>query len=183
MKYLSQHKIDKRVATVILCLLTMIFIAVTLVVMLKLRFNLYSDSMPRGIYREIDALPQRSFIAGTFLTDQIANFGLERRYLIHGRGLKRIQPVAKYIAGLPGDRVAIAGTQLFINGTLHPEYPVFTQDSMGRPLPRHPHTDYTIPEDRYLLLSDHRPNSWDGRYWGPVPINFILRPLLIFGDL
>jgi len=33
---------------------------------------------------------------------------------------------------------------------------------------------------KYILLSDFAKNSWDSRYWGPVGIQFLLKPLWLF---
>jgi signal peptidase I len=72
----------------------------------------------------------------------------------HGSSIKRV-------LGLPGDAVSWRGPDLWINGqrldepwVVHPE-----RSGEGR----------TVCGDGYLVLGDNRPQSQDGRSWGPVP--------------
>jgi signal peptidase I len=67
----------------------------------------------------------------------------------------------KRVQGLPGDTVAWRGPDLWINGqrldepwVVHPE-----RSGEGR----------QVCGQGYLVLGDNRPESQDGRSWGPVP--------------
>jgi len=41
----------------------------------------------------------------------------------------------------------------------------------------------TLNRDEYILISTFAKNSWDSRYWGPVGIQFLLKPLWIFENI
>ena len=42
-------------------------------------------------------------------------------------------------------------------------------------------TYYLVTDNgEYILLSDFAKNSWDSRYWGPVGVEFLVKPLWIF---
>ena len=155
--------------------------------LLGIRVNLNSNSLPYGFYRVVNEMPDKHRIGATFLPEDIAEYGLKRGYLARRHLFSRkeptsIMPVMKYIVGAEGDHVSIQDDILVINGVTYPQYPLLKYDSKGRPLKRFCPDSYTIPKDHYLLLSDHKHNSWDGRYWGPVKVTYILRPLMIFED-
>jgi signal peptidase I len=66
----------------------------------------------------------------------------------------------KRVVGVPGDSVTWHGPDLWINGqwlgepwVVHPEHNGAGQQACG---------------DGYLVLGDNRPESQDGRAWGPV---------------
>ncbi len=106
----------------------------------------------------------------------------------------------KRIVGLPGDRVAMHGDVLFLNGapadyanaesgreTLEPGWSVdalrATESLAGRPhavqfLPTTParrdFDEITVPEGHYFLLGDNRDNSADSRFIGPVPRELLI---------
>ena len=145
----------------------------------KLRFNLYSDSLPRGIYREINSVPEKGRFATTLLPKPIADHGVERDYL-PSLNKDNLQPALKIIIGVPGDHISLRNQMLVINGILQPTYRLLTRDSKGRPMKRFWNGPYTVPRDRFLLLSDYKPNSWDSRYWGPVKIKSLLAPVILF---
>ena len=138
-----------------------------------------SDSMPKGLYRKVDRLPAVGQLATSCLTPEIAAHGLARGYLVPGICPTAIQPVMKAIMAVSGDTVAIADGHLQINGVAHPELIIATQDSKDRALTLFYHTPYRIPPGHVLLISDYISTSWDGRFWGAVPIRELVEPVLV----
>ena len=63
--------------------------------------------------------------------------------------------------GLPGDRVAVSGGVLYLNG-----------EAVDEPYIDHPPTyemaEYTVPEGMYFVLGDNRANSNDSHLIGPI---------------
>jgi conjugative transfer signal peptidase TraF len=94
------------------------------------------------------------------------------------------KPFLKAVAGVPGDRVEVTPSGVWIHGNL-------LQDSAPLPQALHqdiqlPHWDgaLVLPRDRYWLYGSGSPqHSFDSRYWGPLPgsqILFIARPVLVW---
>lgn len=76
----------------------------------------------------------------------------------------------KRIIGVPGDRVKIVNGHVYINGQMlkESEYlPSDYQTSSGSFLVEG--IEKIIPEGHFLPLGDNRPQSRDGREFGPVP--------------
>ena len=91
--------------------------------------------------------------------------------MVFGRDwINRGTPLMKQIWGLPGDTVCITDTQATVNG----KYlgPVSRFDSMGRELPIL-RGCFTIPAGYFFPAGNYIPNSFDGRYIGPVPLTDI----------
>jgi signal peptidase I len=80
----------------------------------------------------------------------------------------------KRIIGLPGDRVKIKNSQVYINGELLDEsyLPEDFTTSGGSFLSED--EEVVIPEGEYLVLGDNRSHSSDSREWGDVPIENII---------
>jgi signal peptidase I len=72
----------------------------------------------------------------------------------HGSSVKRV-------LGLPGDTVEWQGPDLWINGQRQGEPWVVHPERSGR--------GHVGCGDGYLVLGDNRPDSQDGRSWGPLP--------------
>ena len=141
-------------------------------------FNIFTHSLPFGIYRRIEGIPQRGDFAATCLTRQIAQYGIERGYLESGNCPTGGVPVLKKIYGIPGDHYLVKNGFLELNGN---SYPIMDHDSSGRQLKVfYKQTQGVLDKGRYILLSDFVPSSWDSRYWGAVSVQFLLKPFWIF---
>ncbi len=79
-------------------------------------------------------------------------------------------PLLKRIWGLAGDRVCIGNKGATVDGRRLG--PVYSHDSLGRPLPRI-RGCFTVPRGYFFPGSNFIPNSFDGRYIGPVPLTAI----------
>ena len=112
------------------------------------------------------------------------------------------QDFVKRVIGLPGDRIHLAGKQVYRNGhrliepytqhiapdvepyrddfPFHPE--VFTTPR-GEDMFNH-HVfqgEVVVPPDTLFVMGDNRDNSSDSRYWGFVPRDYVVgKPLFIY---
>jgi conjugative transfer signal peptidase TraF len=144
-----------------------------------------SPSAPAGLY-----LPTTEPLgAGTWvqlcLPEPIVSFGRARGY--HPDGWPPAScpdgsaAVLKRVAALPGDLVEVREEGLVVNGRLLAATRPQPVDSEHRPLPRLAGLRRRVPEGQCWLYSDTVPNSWDSRYYGPIPMTSIvtaMRPLL-----
>ncbi|MCA9408677.1 MAG: conjugative transfer signal peptidase TraF [Candidatus Omnitrophica bacterium] len=146
----------------------------------NLYFNIYSSSLPIGIYRKINDTPKKGMFVSSCLTVPIARLGLRNGYLMKGRCRTGIQPVMKRIYGVPGDSISLVNDRILINGEEIAGINVLDIDSKGRKIYRFFEGQTTLTDSYYFLLSDYKKNSWDSRYWGAVSIEFVLEPLLTF---
>ncbi len=90
------------------------------------------------------------------------------------------QVLLKRVIGLPGDVLEIKDGVLYVNGVADDAGGVTngdgetpTTDPAYGQLEEHPewslYEPYTVPADHYYLLGDNRSDSFDSRFWGPVP--------------
>ena len=137
--------------------------------------------MPYGIYLRINGMPKRGDFAASCLTNEVARYGIARHYLTNGNCDTGTVPVLKIIKGLPGDHFVVKNSNLELNGNL---YHIMDKDSSGRILSAFfKEKEGLLDKGKYMLLSDFVKNSWDSRYWGPVSIQFLLKPLWIFENV
>jgi signal peptidase I len=78
----------------------------------------------------------------------------------------------KRVIGLPGDRLSIKNGHPVINGKELTDEPYITPCSDSTTCEM-PHT-IVIPRGEYYMLGDNRGDSDDSRYWGPVPLSWII---------
>jgi signal peptidase I len=98
----------------------------------------------------------------------------------------------KRLAGLPGDTLRIDPPRLYINNRPADEFaygfkrvieakPPYRGYAFGREYLSMPDSTFTVPPHSYFALGDNSYNSYDSRYWGPVPEeNLVGRGLLVY---
>lgn len=99
------------------------------------------------------------------------------RFLVDGGYLPRGVPLLKRVAALSGQRVCRAGLAITVDGVLLGA--AIERDRRGRPLPVWQGCQVLGP-DQLFLLNPERPDSLDGRYFGPLPLASVMgraRPL------
>jgi conjugative transfer signal peptidase TraF len=136
-----------------------------------------SASVPRGLY-SVQAAAQIE--VGDLVLVQppaaLAGFLAERGYLARG------VPLLKQVAALPPQAICSLGDVISIDG--QPVADLHQVDRLGRPLPSWAGCQVLGP-DQVLLLNAARPDSLDGRYFGPLPRAAVvgrLRPLWVTSE-
>lgn len=143
-----------------------------------------TPSLPVGLYhlRSLPTEPRRGDVVELCLPPAIAGFGIGRGYVGYGGCPDGSMPLLKPVAAVPGDTVQITPEAVLVNGVpVVP--PALSTDSAGRLLPALAQGLYRVQPGEVWLLSDHERRSWDGRYYGPVPISALRHtaaPLLTF---
>ena len=157
-------------------------LAVTLVVMTFRRWGptlLINEtpSEPLGIYRLVPHAPE-NYQRGMYVIFPVPE---NLKSLVYGRGWMRAHvPFLKELLGLPGDRVCIGSSGVVVNE--HPIGPVFERDSQGLALPQYPGC-FTVQDAHFFAASRHLARSFDGRYFGPLPLAILTgeaRPVWTF---
>jgi len=93
----------------------------------------------------------------------------------------------KRCVGLPGDTIEVKRKVLYVNGEVQPFESdvkhIDTADNGNQRIrPRSFNGDssrdnwgpFVVPPDHYFMMGDNRDNSYDSRYWGPVPSDLII---------
>lgn len=123
-----------------------------------------SESAPTGLYW----LDNRPVERGDYVLVSIP----ERvKILVEERGyLPPDVPFLKRVVGMNGDRICRRDEGIFVNDK--PFAVVQTVDALGRPMPDW-YGCHILTERTVFLLQDH-PQSFDGRYFGPVDRRLII---------
>jgi conjugative transfer signal peptidase TraF len=121
-----------------------------------------SPSVPTGLYwlSKIDALKPGDLVAAK-PPQALSRYMAKRFYLPEGL------PLIKHVGALPGDTICRHGQVIFIDG-----YPVATaqvRDHLGRALPVWQGC-HRITANEVFLLNPEVDDSFDGRYFGVLPL-------------
>ena len=74
------------------------------------------------------------------------------------------EDLIKRIVGLPGDRIAVRGGRLFVNG--EPQKEPYTNNKLPD---RSFFARTAVPKNHVFVMGDNRANSADSRVFGPLP--------------
>lgn len=78
-----------------------------------------------------------------------------------------------------GQVVELRDKQLFVDGKEIPDYEFLKHEDPQIDRRRDTFGPYRVPQGTYFMMGDNRDNSYDSRYWGPVPQRFILGKALV----
>lgn len=113
-------------------------------------------------------LDNRPFERGDYVVvrvpDRVRNLVMERRYLPSD------VPLLKRVVGMNGDRICRQSDEITVNGSVVAS--AKRRDGQGREMPDW-HGCHILTEQTVFLLQDH-PQSFDGRYFGPVDRRLII---------
>ncbi|MBN9673720.1 S26 family signal peptidase [Roseibium aggregatum] len=124
-----------------------------------------SASVPVGLYfaRPLGTLNVGDLVAVAPPQD-LADFLAKRSYLPRG------VPLIKHVLALPGTGVCRKGATIFVGGK--PYGQARERDRLGRSLPRWQGCR-GLGEGEIFLMNPNAPDSFDGRYFGPLPVTVI----------
>jgi len=80
----------------------------------------------------------------------------------------------KRVIGLPGERIKIVNKKVYIDNELLNEPYTFFKDPNIQTSYRDNYPEFRVPENYFFCMGDNRDNSYDSRFWGPVPADFII---------
>jgi len=125
-----------------------------------------SASVPVGLYliHPVGELTARELLV-VKPPAPLAQFMAARRYLALG------VPLIKHVAALPGEIVCRSGFTITVNGIA--EAQALNRDARGRKLPVWQGCR-TVRSGEVFLMNAGIPDSFDGRYFGPVPDSTII---------
>ncbi len=128
-----------------------------------------SASAPLGFYQVLPAVPiRRGELVLVKTPEAVRILAAERRYLPLGVNL------VKRIVALHGDRICTLHNVISVDGNAMARQ--LKTDSRGRPLPCWHGCRILGPDEVFLLMKD-MPDSFDSRYFGPVPVSSIIGKL------
>ena len=127
-----------------------------------------TPSLPLGLYRK---QPHRPVEKGCFVLFELP--GTETLTRPYARG-----QLIKQVAATAGDRVTICAAGVFVNGSRLENSAPVEHDVYGQPLPRLALQDLALGPQELLVMSNHHPRSFDGRYFGPIHRGQILAVLV-----
>lgn len=121
-------------------------------------FNSSPSAAPVGFYWRTAPHPGRGQLVEFCLPEDVGEFAEARGYIGHGSCPGNAESLGKIVMGMPGDIVAVDPAA------------ALKTDSAGRPMEHFPFGRYQVPAGEIWVHGTAR-NSFDSRYFGPVPVS------------
>ena len=128
-----------------------------------------SASAPVGFYRVLPGNAVRGDLVLVRTPESVRQLAVERGYL------PATVPLVKRVAALDGDIVCAADDVISVNGRVVAER--LARDRLGRPLPSWSGC-HLLDDGEVFLLMEGVSDSFDGRYFGPIPTAAIIGRLV-----
>lgn len=167
------EKITKFIKTLIISFTTILIIH--LFINNFIIFN-ETESLEKGIYFAIPCNKNNIQIGDIVFFKMPEN--LDK--LVHHRNYinKECHYFLKKVGGLEGNIVANKENKFYINSQIIGE--IFKEDSLGNKLPQI--KDFIISKGNFVPIGTHR-KSFDGRYFGEIPLNLIEKKAFLLFSL
>ena len=140
-----------------------------------------TKSFPLGLYWTAEGAPSKgALVIFCPPPTRVFSEAKERGYIGAGFCPGGYGYMIKKVLAAKGDRVAITEKGVAVNGDLIANTQLYVADKSGRPMLHYQSNHYTVEASEVLLLSDHSPTSFDGRYFGPIQqtqIRSVIRPI------
>jgi len=87
----------------------------------------------------------------------------------------------KRVIALPGDKIKIVNKKVYVNDNLLIEPYTYFKDNNILDSVRDNMSEFLVPKNHYFCMGDNRDNSFDSRFWGPVPAdNIVGKPWRVY---
>jgi conjugative transfer signal peptidase TraF len=140
-----------------------------------------TTSIPVGLYWE-SAKPAERNDYVIFCPPQAPVFddAKERGYIGAGFCPGGYGYLMKRVLAVKNDRVSVTDVGVRVNEQLLPRSARRVLDGDGRAMPRYHAAPFTLADSEMLVMGDGNSNSFDARYFGPIPrsqIRSVIRPV------
>lgn len=148
-----------------------------------LRINT-TPSMPEGIWQisPVEQLHHGDIVLICPIKNKLFETAYQRGYIARGDCSSGYEPLLKHVIALPGDNVQVSENGISVNGQLIPNSRPIKRDVYGKPLPQIAYGIYPVFNRNVWVLANTNPASFDGRYWGALPMTYIIgtaKPVLV----
>jgi conjugative transfer signal peptidase TraF len=145
-----------------------------------------TTSMPRGLWSlatEDRTASKGDIVAICPPNGPMTAIARRRGYIGAGRCSNGLEPLLKPVVAVAGDQVTVSAAGITVNGRDLPQSAPLSLDSAGRPIDAYASGTYRVPAGMAWIVSSYNPNSFDSRYFGPVPVANIegmATPVMVF---
>lgn len=112
-------------------------------------------------------------------TNPVIRFAITRHWITRQQGSvcpDGLTPYIKQVYATPGDTVTITPQSVAVNGVTLPHSTSLPTTADGHtPMPHAVLGTFRIKPGQVFLLGLYAPNAFDGRYFGPLPENDVVR--------